>query len=119
MADTLEGAGALKQRFQRHAGFETSQVGAEAVVNAETEREMTVVLAADVEALGLIEDRLVTVGRAEPADDETAGLELDAADLDLAGQPAWIHLDRRRVPQYLFDCRSRELGVGAQTRKLV
>src|SRR5262245_59414141 len=67
-----EGSRPLEQRADRHLRLEARQAGTETVVRPEAEREHAGVLPPDVEDVGLLEYRLVTVRRPDPADDELA-----------------------------------------------
>ena len=64
---------AVEQRVQRRAGLEQRQVRAGAEVRAEAEGEMIVVLAVQVEAIGVVVVALVAVGRADDHRQHAAG----------------------------------------------
>src|ERR1700752_1346193 len=101
VVDAHEIASAIEKRREGHLRLEAREVGAEAVVRPEAEREVAIVAARDVEALGVGEDRLVAIRRAEPADDELVRLDAMVVQLDGANRAPWVHLHRRRPAQYL------------------
>src|SRR5206468_3710035 len=75
VVDPLERARPIEERRERRLRLETREVGADAIVRSEAEREMPVVGARQVEALAVRKDVLVAVRRPEPADDELIGVD--------------------------------------------
>ena len=85
------------------ASFEAGQRRAEAKVDATTEAQVRVRVAADVEAVGIVEPGWVAVGRTEQSDDERAGGDAGTGELDLARGDAAVGLHRCIEPERFVD----------------
>ena len=82
------------------------------------EGDVRVGVAADVEAIGVGEHRLVAVGRCVVDDDLVARGDLLAGELGVLGGGAAELDDRRGVPQHLLDRGRDEPEIGPQPREL-
>src|SRR5688500_7366518 len=69
--------------------FHSRQRGAEAEVTAAAEREVLIVVAADVETVGIGKDGGITIGGGDGGEDDVAALERLSAELEIfAGDAA-------------------------------
>ena len=108
------------KRAQGDLRLEPRQVRAQAVVRAEAEREVAVLLARDVEALGLAEHRLVAVRRAEP---RRSPSRPRAPSRRTAPRRGWRGADRAAratrsaAPPRSRTARARARGAGARARR--
>src|SRR5437899_9116105 len=83
------------------------------------EADVGVRIPADVHAIGLREDRLVSVRRAQQGRDLLTRLYGDAADVSVSSRRALEEMQRRVVSQKLLDCvRRGHPRVGNNSRKL-
>ena len=112
-------SGTLEQRAERDLALEPRQRRTQAEVRAEAEREVAVVAARDVEAVGLVEHRRVAVRRADAADHERALPDRHAAELHVLERDAHGALHRAVEAQHLLDRALQQLGLRAQARELV
>ena len=108
-----------QQLGEEHAAFEAGEVHAEAVVLGDPERQVRVGAAVDVEALGVVEDVLVAVGRRVVHRDLVAGLDLDASHFGVGGGGSPEVVQRVGPPQDLLDRALDQGGVGSQLGQLV
>lgn len=93
-----------RQFRQRELGFQLSEIGAEAVMRSESEREMPGrVGTARVEPLRLTEDRPVSPGRREPQEKPSAFRQVHSCDSDGPRGDSAPHGHRRVVTQGLLD----------------
>ena len=120
------GAGELDVRRARQQLLEgdphlhLGQVRAHAVVDAAgPERHVRVRRAADVEPVGLLEDRLVAVARDEPGRDLVAGLDLRLGQLGVDGRGAAEVVHGRGPAQHLLGGGLAERRIVAQPLELV
>src|SRR6516164_4428261 len=75
--------------LQRLGDLQPGQVGSEAVVHARTEvQDRRQSLAGDVEAVGIVVDRGIAVGRSGIREDYRAGREPDPCEFDVLGDDA-------------------------------
>ena len=89
------------------------------VLAVAAEGEVVVGLAPNVEAVGVLEDLFVAVGRRVPHHDRVALADRLAAQLDVLGGGA-LELDHDRGPaQDFLDGRGHEFGVGDEVVELV
>src|SRR5688572_19178555 len=106
-AGDLERVEPREQLLEHDAHLEPREVRAEAIVDALSEAEVRVRLAADVEAERLGEDALVAVRGHLPERHLVARADLLAAELDVAGGGAALVHARRGPAHDLLD-RSRQ-----------
>ena len=89
---------------QRDLALQAGQRRAQAIVDALTERQVAVLHASEIKAVGVLELRLVAVGRRENAIDQIAPRNREAGDLDrLPCVPLRRHLDRAVEAEQLLD----------------
>ncbi|HKY14407.1 MAG TPA: hypothetical protein VJM33_05745 [Microthrixaceae bacterium] len=82
-------------------------------MDASAEGEVWVVAAVPVEAVGVGEHELVSVGGTDAAQDDRTGLDRVARDLHGCGRDAHGHLHGTVEAKQLVDGRRIECGVGA------
>ena len=119
VAAALEALRAREQRAERDARFEPRQVRADAVVRAEAEGEVRVLLARDVEdSPGARRPaRRGSPSPARRARSRSRGSRRRAS-ASGARRAARIELHRRREAQHLFDRRGQQAGIVAQALQL-
>ncbi len=88
-------------------------------MGAETERQVVVRIAGDIELLGVLEDLLVEVGGLEEQDHLLALLELGAVELGVFGDGARHVLHRSGPAQHLFDRIGQQVQVLDQALVLI
>jgi len=96
---------------QRNCCLQPGERGAEAEVDAVAERQVAMIVAAHIEAVGVGEHCLVAVGRAEQQQDERSGADRGPGDLRVAQRIAGQKLDRRVVAEQLLHRLPDELGI--------
>ncbi len=89
------------------------------MVHAEAEPEVTVLVAQEVEPVGVGELPRVAVRRRHRQRDVGAGGDVHARDLEVDGRDARDPADDGLVPDHLLDCRGQELGPRAEERELI
>src|SRR6266567_4605243 len=105
--------------------LESCQPRTQAVVHAAAEREVSILLASDIELLGLLETLPVVVGRGKPDEYEVAAWNCDLADGDIFGSEtdqaqgdgafeAQHLLDRRRDQSRRLDQPAPLFGITLQ-----
>src|SRR5437764_14727118 len=94
--------------------LEPGEVGAEAEVRPDAERELRVRLPAEIEPVGVGEDGLVAVRRGVVEDDLVAGAHLPAFELDAAGRGAAEIQHGGDTAQERLDRERRQAGVSDQ-----
>ena len=110
---------APEQLLEGHPPFESGERGAEAVVRAVAEREVTRDRSPDVEALGVRELAVVEVCGTPDEHDPRPGGDRDPVQLDLPHRGARQHLRRRLDAQHLLDGRGEQRRVGDERGALV
>ena len=83
------------------------------------ERQVGLLLPEDIEFLRIAETTVVVVGGADAQTHLLALVDQRARDLDVAGQAARIHADRRDPAHRFFESLPPERGLGANARQLV
>src|SRR5438105_7689093 len=96
---------------QRYARFQTRQIDPGTGVNAESERQMPVRFARDIQSVGLGELRRIAVGGADTDGDARIRRKPEAADLDIRGGDAVAELDRAFIAEELLDRRLHRFRV--------
>ena len=109
-----------QQALDHDPELQAGQLVAQAEVGAEAEGHVRVRAAGDVEGVGVVEDRLVAVGRGVEQEQLLAGPDGGAAELDVAGGRPGHVLDRA-TPSAASPRRRRASGgrVGGQAGQLV
>ena len=105
---------AIEHPVEQHAQFQPGEVGAEAEVRADPEREVVVGLAVGLERLRIVEVLLVEVGRLIHQQHLVAGVQLLAAELEVPGDRAVHVLDGRDPAQHLLDGQPDAAAIGHQ-----
>src|SRR5260370_21019668 len=117
-AGELDGFQAGQELGEQGAGLHPGQGGAEAVVDAEPEREVLVGVAAGVEAERVGEDLLVAVAGGIGQQHRLTLLDGDAADLGVGGGGAHELLDRGDPADHLVRGGRQQGGVVSQPGQL-
>ena len=112
----LEVGHALEQLLDRDAHLEPRQVRADAAMRADPERHVAAVPPVEVELVGVLEDGLVAVGRAEQQEQPIARLQRLTAEARVAGDRAREAGDRRVQAQRLLDHVVDQRRIGSQRR---
>src|SRR5262249_60752893 len=102
LVDPAEVARSREKDANRDLRLEGGEGGAKAIVRTETEREVVLLPATDVEGARALEGHLVAIGGTEPAEDELARGDGHALHGDVAGREPRIHLDGRGEAQHLL-----------------
>jgi len=96
------------QSLERRLGFEASEGGTQAEVDAVAEGEVSAVIPGEVEAIGICEPGRIPVGRGQQGQDLLTLLDRDPPELDVAGGRPGRGVHRSVVAQQLLDGRRHE-----------
>ena len=88
-------------------------------MDAESERNVPVGVAPDVEDTRVIEDPWITIGRCQHQPEDRARRNVHTANLGVGGGPAPVLLEGRLVAQHLGDRHRQEVGILSQQPELV
>ena len=109
--DVLDGG---EQFGEQQAQGEPGEVRSEAEVLADSEGELRVRRAVDVEGVGVVEYRRIAVRPGVPHQHLVALRDLLASDLDVGGGRSTEVMDRRLPTQYLLDRQRNEIRIRDQ-----
>ena len=114
----LPGRPALEYLLKRDPALKPGQGRAEAVMRAEDEGQVHVLLAVDVERVRVVEAPGITVGRAHHAQQRAARGHRLPVPLDVPRHVAGVERAGRLAPQHLLDRAGDQRPVGGELRPL-
>jgi hypothetical protein len=102
---------AVEERIEQHADLQTGEAGPEAKMVAMAEGHVGIRGATGVEAKGIREHLIITIGGRPPQGDLVAGTDRFVADLNVARGSAAVVRRRRGPAQDLLDSRRESRAV--------